>query len=438
LSELIVDIIEAKRENRALSRAQIQSFINGVTDGAVSDAQIGAFTMAVYLNGMTPPERVILTEAMRDSGQTLSWDLDGPVADKHSTGGVGDCVSLVLAPALAACGVYVPMISGRGLGHTGGTLDKLDAIPGYQTTVDDTTFRKVVGDVGCAIIGQSAALAPADKRLYSIRDVCATVGSADLICSSILSKKLAAGLDSLVLDIKWGNGSNQPDVATAEALAQTLVEVANGAGCRTTAVVTDMNEPLASAAGNALEVANCMKLLRGDEIDARLWDVTVHLGGVVLMQSGLAGTPLEARARITEALQSGAAAAKFGEMVAGLGGPRTFLDEFEQHLPHAPIIEEVLPDEAGFVSHLETQTLGRAVVALGGGRLRADAPLDYSVGVDWVAGIGLSVEPDTPLARVHAPNPEAAAQAVASVKRAFTISDRVPPEPPLIVSEIAP
>ncbi len=252
MSELIVDIIEAKRENRALSRAQIQSFINGVTDGAVSDAQIGAFTMAVYLNGMTPPERVILTEAMRDSGQTLSWDLDGPVADKHSTGGVGDCVSLVLAPALAACGVYVPMISGRGLGHTGGTLDKLDAIPGYQTTVDDTTFRKVVGDVGCAIIGQSAALAPADKRLYSIRDVCATVGSADLICSSILSKKLAAGLDSLVLDIKWGNGSNQPDVATAEALAQTLVEVANGAGCRTTAVVTDMNEPLASATGSTL------------------------------------------------------------------------------------------------------------------------------------------------------------------------------------------
>ncbi|MGB0854711.1 MAG: thymidine phosphorylase [Pikeienuella sp.] len=430
------DIIARKRDGHALSAEQIAALISGVTSGHVSDAQTAAFAMAVFLNGMTTPERVALTKAMRDSGDVLTWDLPGPVVDKHSTGGVGDNVSLVLAPALAACGVYVPMISGRGLGHTGGTLDKFDAIPGYQTTPDAGLFRQVVADVGCAIIGPTAVLAPADKRLYAIRDETGTVESIDLITSSILSKKLAAGLDALVLDVKIGTGAFMKEIGTAAALATSLTEVANGAGCRTSALITDMNEPLASAAGNALEVANACAFLTGHEVDPRLWDVTIALGGELLALAGQADAAT-GRTQIAEALQSGAAADRFGRMVAALGGPADFMEAWVDHLPAAPCVRDVFAEGEGFVMAYDARALGMAVIDLGGGRRVSADVVDYSVGFDSLIGIGAIADHSTPIARVHARTEAAADKAAEALRAAVTMGTEVPfpPDPVLKVIE---
>ncbi|MEM7614863.1 MAG: thymidine phosphorylase, partial [Pseudomonadota bacterium] len=262
---IAAELIAKKRDGKRLTTAELEFLVMGITNDTLSEGQVAALAMAVYFKGMQVEERVAFTRAMRDSGTVLTWDLPGPVLDKHSTGGVGDNTSLMLAPALAACGAYVPMISGRGLGHTGGTLDKFDSIPGYQTQPDLETLRRVTAEVGCAIIGQTPDVAPADKRLYAVRDVTATVESIDLITASILSKKLAAGLEALVLDVKTGSGAFMSKTKDAKALAGALVDVANGAGCKTTALITDMNEPLASVAGNALEVANAIEFLKGDE-----------------------------------------------------------------------------------------------------------------------------------------------------------------------------
>ena len=433
---LFQDIIAKKRDNHALEDDEINAVVQGITDGSADDAQLGAFAMAVLLRGMTRGERLALTTAMRDSGDTLRWQLDAPVLDKHSTGGVGDCVSLILAPALAACGAYVPMISGRGLGHTGGTLDKLDAIPGYRTDIDETEFRRVVRDIGCAIIGQTSDLAPADKRLYAIRDISGTVDSIDLICASILSKKLAAGLDTLIIDVKCGNGAIAKTIEDARELASALVDVANAAACKTQALITDMNEPLCTCAGNALEVAQCVRLLRGDEIDARLWDVTVALGGAALAQAGLAGDTKDGEAKIAEALESGKAAETFAKMVAELGGPSDFLDGFEAHLPKAPVITEIYHPKAGFVDEIDTQALGRAVVTLGGGRRRASDTIDYAVGLDWLLGRGLMVDSETPIARVHAEDEAAAQEAKTQIIAAYNIADKPGAEEPLILDRI--
>ncbi len=359
------------------------------------------------------------------------------MVDKHSTGGVGDNVSLVLAPALAACGAYVPMISGRGLGHTGGTLDKFDAIPGYATQPDADTFRRVVREVGCAIIGQTADIAPADRRFYAIRDVTGTVESIDLITASILSKKLAAGLDALILDVKMGSGAFMAALHDARALAEALVEVATGAGCRTRALITDMHEPLASAAGNALEVANAARFLRGDAIDGRLFDVTVALGGELLAAASLAPDPAAGAERIREAFASGAAAERFDRMVAALGGPAGFLDDFETHLTIAPEIAEVTAGAEGFVAAIDTRALGLAVVEIGGGRRRASDAIDHAVGLDQLLGLGASVEPDTPLARIHAADEAGLAAAEARVRAAYRIADAPPAETPLIHGRIA-
>ena len=318
------EIIVRKRDGDILTVGEIGQFIGGLTDGTVSHAQAAAFAMAVFFRDMTLNERVALTEAMRDSGTVLDWsDLDGPVVDKHSTGGVGDNTSLMLAPILAACGVYVPMISGRGLGHTGGTLDKFDSIPGYTTQPDNALFRKVTREVGCAIIGQTADLAPADKILYSIRDVTGTVENVSLITASILSKKLAAGLGALILDVKSGSGAFMPTLDRSRELAQSLVAVANGAGCRTGALITDMNEPLASAAGNALEMRNAVDFLTGAHRDARLEEVTLALCAAALELSGFKGN---ARVACDEALHSGKATEIFGRMVTMLGGPADFVE----------------------------------------------------------------------------------------------------------------
>ncbi len=430
------EIIAAKRDGRALSAEQIRFMVAGLTDESISEGQIAAFAMAVLFRGLETEERVALTLAMRDSGTVLDWDLPGPVVDKHSTGGVGDNVSLMLAPALAACGAYVPMISGRGLGHTGGTLDKFDAIPGYVTQPDAETFRRVVAEVGCAIIGQTPDIAPADRRFYGIRDVTATVESLDLITASILSKKLAAGLDALVLDVKCGSGAFMASPDDARALAEALVAVANGAGCPTRALITDMNEPLASAAGNALEMANAVLFLRGDAVDGRLWDVTVALGAEILALAGLAEDVDAGAALMRDAFQSGRAAETFGRMVAALGGPADFVESFGRHLGRAPVVREIVAGTEGFVTAIDTRALGFAVVELGGGRRRASDVIDHSVGLEHLAGLGALVDPDTPIALVHAGSEEAARAAETRIRAAYSFGDGPGAEPPLFLERI--
>ncbi len=431
---LYQELIRRKRDGRALEHDEIAAMVQGITDGSLGDAQLGAFAMAVVLNGMGLSERVALTEAMRDSGDVLRWD-NGPVLDKHSTGGIGDTVSLMLAPALAACGAVVPMISGRGLGHTGGTLDKLEAIPGYTTAPDLPLLRKVVGDVGCAIIGQTGQLAPADKRFYAVRDVTATVESLDLITASILSKKLAAGLDALVLDVKCGNGAFMADLEQAEALAQALVAVANGAGCRTTALISDMNTPLGPAAGNALEVAVALDFLAGRDVPQRLWDVTCALGGEGLVLAGLAADAAQGRSMIEEAFHSGRAAERFSHMVAALGGPHDLLNAPWQYLPQAPAIVDCFAAQDGVICGYDTRAIGLAVIELGGGRRQPTDRIDPRVGFAEILPQGTEVAHGTVIARVHAADTQAAQRGVKAFAAACQIGG-TPPARPLILCRI--
>jgi thymidine phosphorylase len=412
-------------------------FAQGLANGAVTDAQAGAFAMAVCLRGLGEAGRVALTRAMRDSGHVLHWDLPGPVVDKHSTGGIGDCVSLLLAPALAACGAYVPMISGRGLGHTGGTLDKLEAIPGFRTGLSEAQLRGQIADIRCAIVSASAEIAPADRRLYAIRDVTGTVESIDLITASILSKKLAAGLEGLVLDVKTGSGAFMKTLAEAEALARALVSTAQGAGCMTSALITDMNQPLATAAGNALEVIEVMETLTGTSVNAALWDLTAALGGEALALGGLAADAADGAGRIDQALESGQAAEYFGRMVAAQGGPADFVERWPDRLPSAPIQREVPSPHEGYVVAINGEMLGHAVVRLGGGRLRDGDRVNPSVGLADLAGIGEEIGEGLPLAIVHAANEADAEAAIAAVQAAFVLADAAPEEPPLIHSRIA-
>ncbi|TYC49203.1 thymidine phosphorylase [Rhodobacterales bacterium] len=434
------EIIRKKRDGGSLETEEIAFFVKGLSDGSVTEGQVAALAMAVFFQGLTVDERVALTLAMRDSGNVLDWsDIDAPVLDKHSTGGVGDNVSLMLAPALAACGAAVPMISGRGLGHTGGTLDKFDSIPGYQTQPDNDLFRKVVREVGCAVIGQTGNLAPADKRFYAIRDVTGTVESIDLITASILSKKLAAGLQGLVLDVKWGTGAFMATLDDARALAESLVLVANGAGLKTTALLTDMNEPLASAAGNAVEVQNAVDFLKGTAVDNRLWDVTVAQGGELLASGGLAADAAAGSQMMREAFDSGRAAEKFGQMVSALGGPADFMDKTELYLAKAPITAPVYAEREGIVTGVDARAVGVAVVTLGGGRKSAEDVIDHSVGLTDLAGIGNSVDSDAPLAIVHARTEEDAEAAANAVRKAYTIGAAVDVvDRPSVVDRIAP
>lgn len=432
------EIIALKRDGKNLDSADIAAFVSGFTGGSVSHAQAAAFAMAIYFQGMTMGERVALTLAMRDSGTVLDWsDLDGPVADKHSTGGVGDNVSLMLAPILAALDIYVPMISGRGLGHTGGTLDKFDAIPGYQTSPDNALFRKVVKDVGCAIIGQTADLAPADKTLYSIRDVTGTVESIPLITASILSKKLAAGLGALVLDVKTGTGAFMSTREKSRELAESLVAVANGAGLRTSALITDMNEPLASAAGNGLEVRNAVDFLTKTHVDPRLRDVTLALCAELVLASGKAPTHDDAMAAVTRVWDSGAAAEKFGQMVAALGGPVDFIDNMDRHLETAPIVRDVFARETGTIGAIDTKGVGMAVVALKGGRTTPTDEIDYRVGFDRLAGLGQQLDPSQPIARIHTADEQSAAEAEHRLRAAYSFGNANASQP-LIAERINP
>ena len=420
------EIIRAKRDGRILTEDEIHEFIAGLTNGAVTEGQAAAFAMAVFFRGMTLGERVALTRAMTRSGENLDWreaSLPGPIVDKHSTGGVGDNVSLMLAPMLAACGAYVPMISGRGLGHTGGTLDKLDSIPGYVSQPDLSRFRRAVKDAGCAIIGQTADLAPADRRLYAIRDVTSTVESVPLITASILSKKLAAGLQALVMDVKTGSGAFMPTMEGARELASSIAEVASGAGLPTVSLITDMNEPLASAAGNAVEIRNAVDYLTGRRRDERLHKVTLALGAELLALSGLAKDPAQGRTALERGLASGAAAEKFERMVAALGGSKDFLARAHEELPQAPVEIDVRPHAPGFVASVDARAVGLAVVELGGGRARASDSIDPAVGLTDLAPIGAEVGQRRPLARIHARNRDNADAAARRLRAAYRVAD---------------
>lgn len=431
------EIIRKKRDGKPLDRAEIAFMVDGITHDTVTDGQVAAFAMAIFFRGMSRDERVALTETMRDSGTVLDWrDLGGPVLDKHSTGGIGDNVSLMLAPAIAACGGFVPMISGRGLGHGGGTLDKLDSIPGYRTAPDLDLLRKAVREVGCAIIGQTVDLAPADRRLYAIRDVTATVESVPLITGSILSKKLAEGLDGLILDVKTGNGAFMVTIEQARELASSLVEVANGAGVRTAALITDMNESLASAAGNAVEVMNAIEFLTGKR-DARLEEVTVALGAELLVLGSLAADAAEGTRRIREAFDSGKAAEIFGRMVAMLGGPATFVDDARSHLRFAGVERAVHPERPGVVRSVDSRAVGIAVIELGGGRARPQDPIDHSVGFSRLAAVGATVGgEDAPLGVVHGRTEADADRAAAALRAAYRIGEDAPPERPVVIERV--
>jgi thymidine phosphorylase len=432
------ETIRRKRSGETLGREEIARFIAGVTDGSVSEGQVAAFAMAVWFNGMARDETVALTLAMRDSGDVLDWSgIDRPIADKHSTGGVGDNVSLMLAPIAAACGLAVPMISGRGLGHTGGTLDKLESIPGYTIMPSADLFRRTVKDIGCAIIGQTTALAPADKRIYAIRDVTATVDSVPLITASILSKKLAAGLQSLVLDVKVGNGAFMTDAAEAETLARSLVEVANGAGVKTSALITDMNQPLADAAGNAVEIANCIAFLKGEKAGTRLERIVLAFAAEMLALSGLERDIAAATAKAERALASGAAAETFGRMIHALGGPTDLMERPETYLAPAPIVRTVTACEAGYLVSCDTRGVGLAVIELGGGRSRPDNVIDHRVGFDRLLPLGTKVEKGDEIGRVHAANAADAAHASARLAEIYRIAPQTPPPAADILTRIS-
>lgn len=431
------EIIRRKRDGKTLAADEIAGFIAALTRNEITEGQAAAFAMAVFFRGMSRDETVALTLAMRDSGTVLKWGgLGRPIADKHSTGGVGDNVSLMLAPIVASCGLAVPMISGRGLGHTGGTLDKLQSIPGYNVMPDEALLRRVVEKVGCAIIGQTTALAPADRRLYAIRDVTATVESVPLITASILSKKLAAGLGSLVLDVKVGNGAFMESMEEAEVLARSLVEVANGAGLKTAALLTDMNQPLADAAGNGLEIVNCLKFLSGLKAGSRLETVVMAEAAEMLVQAGLFRDLRHAEENARRALSSGEAKERFGRMVHALGGPADFCDRPDAYLERAPASLHVPAPRDGYLASYDTRGLGLAVVELGGGRKRAADSIDHRVGINGFLALGTQVSKGEPIATVHAKNQEDAERIARDVAVFCTIADAPPAASPVVLKRI--
>ncbi len=428
-------ILARLRRGGVPDETELRWFAQGLADGGVSDAQAGAFAMAVCMGALGGAGRTALTLAMRDSGEVMRWDLDGPVVDKHSTGGVGDCVSLLLAPALAECGAYVPMISGRGLGHTGGTLDKLEAIPGLSTAVPQDLLPKLVAKAGCVIAGASARIAPADKRLYAVRDVTATVESLDLITASILSKKLAEAPDALVLDVKMGSGAFMKTLDEARALARALAETANAAGCRTTALITDMSQPLAPALGNAVEIDAVMQVLTG-QAKGPLAELTAALGGQVLADAGLAEDAETGAERVAAVIADGRAAERFGRMVAAQGGPLGFVEDWARFLPEATVMHEVASREAGYVTAIDGEALGLAVVELGGGRQVESDVVDPSVGLSNVIRLGARVEKGTPLAMIHAAREDGARRAEAAVRAAITLGAAPPALPELVCERL--
>ncbi|MBQ8671572.1 MAG: thymidine phosphorylase [Alphaproteobacteria bacterium] len=421
------EIIRRKRDKETLSAAEIRSFVAAIAEQKVDDAQIAALTMAIFLNGMNKDEVVDLTLAMRDSGDILQWkDIDKPIVDKHSSGGVGDKVSLMLAPILAACDVCVPMIAGRGLGHTGGTVDKLEAIPDYNTKADNTLFHNTVKNIGCAIIGQTGNLAPADKKIYAVRDVSATVESIPLITASILSKKLAAGLQYLVMDLKCGNGAFMENYDQAYALAQSIVDVANGAGTTTKAVITDMNQVLGTTAGNAVEIIETLDYLQNKNVNPRLDEIVKTLCATLLVQCGRFSDSDSAKQQIANVISSGYAMEKFAKMVSALGGPVDFVENSVKYLPHANYVKPIFAPQEGYISAMDTRAVGLSIIELKGGRTITGQQLDLATGYSDFVQIGAKVDKQTPLAMLHCQSNEQYIKAQKALYNAISISDEKP------------
>lgn len=433
------EIIRKKRNKEVLSDKEINHFIKGLTSGEIADIQAASFSMAIFLNGLDKDETLSLTLAMRDSGEKLSWKeiKKGPIVDKHSTGGVGDKVSLMLAPMLAACGAYVPMIAGRGLGHTGGTLDKLDSLKGYKTIVDIDTFKKTVKNVGCAIIGQTSDLAPADKKLYAIRDVCATVESIPLITASILSKKLAAGLQYLVMDIKCGNGAFMENNSRAKALAQSIVNVANGAGTKTSALLTDMNSVLGSTVGNALEVEEALQYLQNKNTDSRLDKVTKSLCAEILINSGIASDEKTAIKMLNETITSGRAYEIFVKMATSLGADTKYIENYNKCQKRAKYIEPIYANKSGYISAIDTRQIGLGVIMLGGGRTHPAQKINYTTGFTSFCQIGDKVDKKTPLCYIHSEDKDIMPSVSKVIRDAITISEEKQKNKSVIIGKIS-
>lgn len=423
---LISEIIRKKRQNEKLYSDEIQFFVNSIVDLRASDAQVGAFAMAVCLNGMSSKECSDLTLFMRNSGSIIDWsceNLPGPVLDKHSTGGIGDKVSLILAPMLAACGGFIPMISGCGLGHTGGTLDKLESIPFYKTQISESEFKQIVKEVGCAIVSASSQVAPADKRLYSIRDITATVESLDLITASILSKKMSAGLQYLVMDVKSGNGAFMSNDKEANELAQSILSVAKEACLPTRALITDMNQPLGQNIGNSLEVEEAINFLTGEFQNSRLYDVTFELVVNLIHLSGLSSSLKEARLKAKEGLTSGRAAEKFFKMLRLQGVHSNFERNWKEKLPKAKVIKPVFCSENGFIRKIETRSLGLAIITMGGGRRVSSDKIVPEVGFSQCLPIGQKISKGDPLLYIHASSEEQFSLIEKQVLKAYQISE---------------
>jgi pyrimidine-nucleoside phosphorylase len=427
-------IIARKRDGHALSRDDIGWFVRGATDGSWADYQLAALLMAIYLRGMTAEETAHLTAAVTASGAVADLSaIPQPKIDKHSTGGVGDKISLVLAPMVACCGVAVPMISGRGLGHTGGTLDKLESIRGFRVDLTLAEFAAQVGRVGAALIGQTAELAPADKKLYALRDSTATVASLPLICASIMGKKLAEGIDALVLDVKFGRGAFMPDLASARELARAMVASGAAIDCPVRAVLTSMDQPLGRAVGNALEVGETIACLRGHG-PQDVMEVVMALGEQMLLLAGVAESGAAAREQLAAALSSGRALAKFREIVAAQGGDTELVDHPEQ-LPQARLIVPLHATGGGTVQSVDAREIALAALRLGAGRLRVEDAIDPTVGVSQLVKIGETVGPGERLCFIHANDEQALAAAQVQISGAFTFGDR-PPVPARLIAEI--
>jgi len=422
---LVQEIILKKRNNYELTEEEIFWFVNAVCDGSIDNSQIAAFLMSVWFNKMTEKEKVILTQAMMKSGGVIEWSLPGPIVDKHSTGGVGDSVSLILAPILASLGCYIPMISGKGLGHTGGTLDKLSSIPGFEVTQTEENFKKIVSEVGCAIVGQSASLAPADKIIYSIRDVTATVDSIDLITASILSKKLAGGIKNLILDVKVGNGSFMETFREAETLAESLVSVSNSAGCNTKALITKMDQPLNSSVGNALEVKTSIEVMKGRTHDSRLLETTIDLSVELYLLAYPDEDSSDIRKKINKLISTGCVAEKFEKMVFSQGGQKNILTTYNKYLPKKEKIIPVFSKREGYINSIDTKKLGMLLIKLGGGRKVPSDKIDYGVGFSKICSINNFVDRKTPVLLMHVDEEDVALQINKDLQECFTISDKI-------------
>lgn len=433
------DVIRKKRDGETLSPEEITFFIEGVTQGTIADYQTSALLMAIYLNGMNDAEQEVLTQAMLHSGNTLDFsDIAKPKADKHSTGGVGDKTSLLIAPMVAACGVCVPMISGRGLGHTGGTLDKLESISGYRVDLSATEFEQVLQKVGYAMSGQTAELAPADKKMYALRDATSTVEAIPLIVASIISKKGAAGLDAMVIDVKVGSGAFMREEDRAKALAHALVRTGNSCGIRTRALLTDMNQPLGRAVGNSLEVKECVELLRGegDEGAKPVMDLSLELSAHMLVLSHVDETLEAARSRLRGIVDSGAALECFRKNVEAQGGDPRVCDDPEKILPLVTESFKVESPRPGFVTQVNTTEIGHAIAAIGGGRVRIDDTIDPSVGFIAEAKIGNQLGADKLLGTVFCRDESKAQEAVERIRAAYEIGDQPPTEIPQLMREV--